>query len=100
MALRIDIDLEKMASFARRHKVAELAVFGSALREDFGPKSDVDILVTFQPDASVSLFDLVDMADELSVLVGRHVDLVPKQGLKPRIRPSVLRSSEVIYAAA
>ena len=78
----------------------ELALFGSAVREDFGPNSDVDILVTFAPGAKVSLFDLVDMADELSSLAGRRVDLVPKQGLKPRIRQSVLAGSQIIYAAA
>jgi hypothetical protein len=80
--------------------VAELAVFGSALRDDFGLESDVDILITFAPEAEVSLFDLVDMADELSGIIGRHVDLVPKQGLKPRIRQSVLESAHVLYAAA
>jgi uncharacterized protein len=100
MVGRIDIDQGKVADFSSRHEVAELALFGSALREDFGPESDVDILVTFKPGARVSLFDLVDMADELSALFGRRVDLVPKEGLKPRIRRSVIESSQVFYAAA
>ena len=100
MALRIDIDRGKVADFSSRHMVAELAVFGSALRDDFGPHSDIDILVTFKPGARVTLFDLVEMADELSSLFGRPVDLVPKNGLKPRIRRSILESSQVFYAAA
>ena len=98
--MQIDLDSERLADFSKRHRVLELAVFGSALRDDFDPGSDVDILVTFMPGAEVSLFDLVDMADELQALVGRRVDLVPRQGLKPRIRQSVLESSQIIYAAA
>jgi predicted nucleotidyltransferase len=70
------------------------------LRNDFAPDSDVDVLVTFAPGARVSLFDLVDMADELTKLMGRQVDLVTKQGLKPQIRQSVIDSSQIIYAAA
>jgi predicted nucleotidyltransferase len=97
---QISIDPEQIADFCRRHEVQELALFGSALREDFGPESDVDLLVTFTPGVPVSLFDLVDMAEDLSRLFGRRVDLVLKKGLKPRIRRSVLESSEVIYAAA
>lgn len=100
MPAQIAIDPEQVADFCRRREVQELALFGSALREDFGPESDVDLLVTFTPGARVSLFDLVDMAEDLSRLFGRRVDLVPKSGLKPRIRRSVLQSSEVIYAAA
>jgi predicted nucleotidyltransferase len=100
MALRIQLSETKLAEFAARYQVAELAVFGSALRDDFSPTSDVDLLVTFLPGAEVSLFDLVDMGDELSRLLGRPVDLVPKSGIKPRIRGSVLESSRIIYAAA
>lgn len=100
MTAQISFDPEQVADFCRRHGVQELALFGSVLREDFGPQSDVDLLVTFTPDARVSLFDLVDMAEDLSRLLGRRVDLVLKSGLKPRIRRSVLESSEVIYAAA
>lgn len=100
MAAQISVDLEQVADFCRRHEVQELALFGSVLREDFGPRSDADVLVTFTPGARASLFDLVDMAEDLSRLFGRRVDLVPKKGLKPLIRRSVLDSSEVIYAAA
>ncbi len=100
MAEQFLAESKQIVGFCRRHQVLELAVFGSALRSDFGPDSDVDLLVTFGPEAKVSLFDLVDMADELAKIVGRRVDIVTKQGLKPRIRQSVLDSSKVIYDAA
>jgi len=93
-------DEPKLAEFAVRYQVAELAVFGSALRDDFTSTSDVDLLVTFLPGAEVSLFDLVDMGDELSRLLGRPVDLVPKSGIKPRSRETVFESSRIIYAVA
>lgn len=100
MAGQIQLNETMLADFAKRHKVSELAIFGSLLRDDFTSKSDVDILVTFLAGAEVSLFDLVDMGDELSALIDRPVDLVPKLGIKPRIRQSVLESSRIIYAAA
>jgi predicted nucleotidyltransferase len=100
MAAQIPRDTRVFDAFCRRHHVVELAVFGSALRDDFGPESDVDILVTFDPAARVSLFDLVDIADELTGIMGRRVDLVTKTGLKSQIRQSVLASSRIIYAAA
>jgi predicted nucleotidyltransferase len=97
---RIEVDSEKIEEFARRVGVQELALFGSVIREDFSPDSDVDVLVTFLPGTKVSLFDLVDMTDQLAQILGRPVDLVTKQGLKPLIRQSVIDSSRVIYAAA
>ena len=100
MAGPIQINETTLADLAKRHKVSELAIFGSSLRDDFTSKGDVDILVTLLPGADVSLFDLVDMGDELSALIGRPVDLVSKLGIKPRIRQSVLESSRIIYAAA
>lgn len=100
MLAHLHVDMQRLAEFSERNRVSELAVFGSALREDFTSDSDVDILVTFLADAEVSLFDLVDMADELSCIVGRRVDLVPKNGLKPQIRQPVLESAHILYAAA
>ena len=99
MALLLAPSPDSVAEFCRRRQIAELALLGSALREDFGPTSDVDLLVAFDSGAKVSLFDLVDMADELSGLYGQQVDLVPKEGLKPVIRQSVIESSRIIYAA-
>ena len=100
VAEKVHLDPGRLGDLCRRHGVLQLAVFGSAVREDFGPTSDLDLLVTFFPGTKVTLFDLVDMADELGQLTGRRVDLVPVEGLKPRLRDSVLESSQVIYAAA
>jgi predicted nucleotidyltransferase len=75
-------------------------VFGSVLREDFGPDSDVDVLVSFQPDSTWDLLDLVDMRDELTALFGRDVDLVEEEGLRnPFRRSNILSTRQVIYAA-
>ena len=80
----------------------EFSLFGSILREDFRPDSDVDVLVTFSPDAKVSLFDLVDMQDELKTIFKRDVDLVEKQAIldsKNYIRrKSILENTRVVYA--
>jgi hypothetical protein len=76
-----------------------LALFGSALREDFNPESDIDILVVFDPDARVSFLTLGRMQRELSVLFNRRVDLVPQAGLKPIIRESILNSAQEVYAS-
>jgi hypothetical protein len=75
-----------------------LALFGSALRADFRPDSDVDILVEFAPEVRVGFMALGRMQRELEVIFQRPVDLVPREGLKPRIRKSVLDTSEVVYA--
>lgn len=95
----IEIPSDRLAEFCRRYKVRELSLFGSALREDFGPDSDVDLLVEFEPSAQVGFLTLSKMQRELSALTGRRVDLVPKRGLKEKIRRAVLDSAEVIYAA-
>ncbi len=96
----IPLDQEKIADFCRRWKVTEFALFGSVLREDFGPESDVDVLVTFEPKAPWSTFDLVEMMEELKVVFGRGVDLVEKAALRnPFRRHEILRSHEVIHAA-
>lgn len=80
--------------------LSELSLFGSVLREDFGPDSDVDVLVTFVPNAPWSLFDWVDMVDELKAIFGRDVDLVEKEGLRnPFRRHAILTTREIIYAA-
>lgn len=91
---------EEINGFCRRWKVVELAIFGSAGREDFNEESDVDILVTFGPEAIVGLFDMAQMQIELEELFGRPVDLVEKAGLQnPYRRTEILRTSRVVYAA-
>ncbi len=76
----------------------ELSLFGSVLRDDFGPESDIDVLVSFTDDAPWSLWDLTAMSDELSGLVGRRVDLVEKEGLRnPFRRHTILATRQVIY---
>jgi len=100
---RIRVDRKKIAQFCRRWKVAELALFGSVLREDFQPGSDVDVLVAFAPDAQWGLFDHVEMADELASILGRKVDLVSRRAVERSEnwvrRNSILGSAEPLYGA-
>jgi len=96
---KIKLPMDEIAAFCRRHHIRQLALFGSVLREDFGPDSDLDILVEFEPEAQVGFMALSGMQLELSELLQRPVDLVLRQGLKPKIRDAVLSSAQVIYAA-
>ena len=82
MELPISIDRDRLAGWCRRWKVQELAAFGSLLRPDFGPESDIDLLVTFEPGADWSLIDHERMREELTGLVGRDVDLVSREGIE------------------
>jgi uncharacterized protein len=100
LANNLTIQYDRVAEFCRRWQITEFALFGSILRADFQPDSDVDVLVTFAPDAPFSLFDLIRMENELSGIFGRDVDLVEKAGLRnPFRRHNILQSSQVIYAA-
>ena len=74
-------------------------MFGSAARGYLRPESDVDLLVEFKPDAALGLFEFAAMEEELATALGRKVDLVSKRGLKPRVRPHVLRDAIIVYAA-
>jgi len=94
----IPIPYEQVTEFCRRNRIRWLALFGSVLRDDFKPDSDLDVLVEFEPEARVGLFALGEMQRELSDLLAHPVDLILKNGLKRRIRNSVLASAEVIYA--
>ena len=100
---RIKIPQGKIADFCRRWKISELALFGSVLRDDFRPDSDVDVLVTFAPDAKWSLFDHVDMEDELALILRRPVDLVSRRGIErsrnPFRRRAILESAQVVHVA-
>jgi len=96
---KIDIPKDKIEDFCKRWKIAEFSIFGSALRKDFSPKSDVDVLISFEPDIPWSLFDWVDMIEELRDILGREVDLVEKSGLRnPFRRREILSNRQVIYA--
>jgi hypothetical protein len=101
--LKISVSRKKIADFCRRWNVVEFSLFGSVLREDFRPDSDVDVLVRFAPNARISLFDLVDMEDELKDVLGRDVDLVEKDSIQRSEnyirRKGILENAEVIYAA-
>jgi len=96
---RIPIDADSIAGFCRKWRITEFALFGSVLRDDFRADSDVDVLVTFADDAPWTLWDLVDMRDELAREFGRDVDVVSKRGLKnPYRRAHILRTRRVVYA--
>jgi len=100
MPSRIKISREKIEDFCRRWKIREMSLFGSALRIDFDAESDVDILVSFFEDARWSLFDWVDMIEELKEITGREVDLVERESLRnPFRRNAILNNMETIYAA-
>jgi uncharacterized protein len=100
MAAPPTIDPDQIADFCRRWKITELALFGSVLREDFRPDSDVDVLVTFEPGAPWTLWDLSRMRIELEAIFGREVDLVEKKALRnPFRRQAILANQRVVYAA-
>ena len=99
MQPHVPISRQAVAALCREHHIRRLELFGSVLREDFRPDSDVDMLVEFEPEAQIGLFAFQQIQAELSALLQRPVDLVPRSGLKPLIRESVLASAQEIYAA-
>lgn len=95
----IAIDKGRIGDFCRRHHILRLAIFGSALREDFGPDSDIDVLVDFEPGHVPGLFRLSDMQEELSgIFGGREVDMRTPQDLSRYFRDAVVAEAEVQYA--
>lgn len=100
MNRNIDLDASMLKRFCLKWRIRELSLFGSALRDDFGPESDLDFLVSFEPSARWDLFDLIAMKSELESFYGRQVDLVEKEALRnPWRKTAILESSELIYAA-
>ena len=103
MTPRLTLNRTVIADFCRKWKVVEFSLFGSILRDDFSDESDVDVLVTFSPDAEWSLFDHVDMQEELSTILGRKVDLMTKRALERSknwiLRRAILESAEPFYVA-
>jgi uncharacterized protein len=103
MPIRIPVQHEKIAVFCQRWQITELAFFGSVLRDDFRPDSDIDVLVTFAPEVEWSLFDHMAMEEELSSLLGRKVDLVSRHAIERSSnwirRQAILETAEPFYAA-
>lgn len=97
--VRITVDRERLAEFCRKHHIRRLALFGSALRDDFGPESDIDILVEFEPGHTPGLLGIARLERELTVIFdGRKVDLRTPEDLSRYFREEVLREAEVQYA--
>lgn len=94
---RIDIPSEPIERFCRKHRVRKLALFGSVLREDFGPNSDIDVLVSFEPGHRVGYFALGTMEQELTELLGRRVDLRTPADLNRLFLSRVIDEAEVRY---
>ncbi|MCC7387152.1 MAG: nucleotidyltransferase domain-containing protein [Phycisphaerales bacterium] len=100
MVANISIPEARIAEFCRKWRIAEFSLFGSVLRDDFRPDSDVDVLVAFEPDATPQLEAWLDMLDELKAIFGREVDLVEKRLLQnPFRRHHILNNRQVVYAA-
>jgi predicted nucleotidyltransferase len=94
----LQIHRDEIEEFCHRWKINELSFFGSIIRDDFGSDSDIDILVDFTEDARWSLFDWVDMIEELKSIFGREIDLVDKSSLhNPFRRHAILNNREVAY---
>jgi predicted nucleotidyltransferase len=103
MPARIPVDHARLASLCQQRRVSELSLFGSVLRDDFRPDSDIDVLVTFAPDVQPALDDLLDLQDELAALFGRPVDLLERRALERErnyvLRRHVLEHLEPLYVA-
>ena len=97
---KVAIPKDKLAEFCRRNRIRRLSLFGSVLRDDFGPDSDVDVLVEFEPGARVGLLRMAGMEIELSEMLGRKVDLNTQGFLSPYYRDAVLAEAEVQYDTA
>jgi predicted nucleotidyltransferase len=97
MIAKTDIPKEKIAAFCRRNRIRRLALFGSVLRDDFRPESDVDVLVEFEPGARVGLITLAGMEIELSRIPGHKAEMHTPKGLHPLFRDEVLAAAEVQY---
>ena len=101
--VQIDIPYEALREFCERWEITELSLFGSVLREDFRSDSDIDVLVSFAEDSQWTLFDMVQMQDELKEIFGRDVDLVSRRGLEASRnhlrKKNIIDSTEVIHAS-
>jgi hypothetical protein len=97
---KLRIPRKKIVDFCQRWSITEFSLFGSVLREDFRPDSDIDVLVSIDPKAHIGLFEIVEMKLELEKMFKRPVDLVEKEGLRnPYRRSEILNTARLIYAA-
>ncbi len=96
----IETEDERLAGYCRNHRIRRLLLFGSILRDDFGPDSDIDVLVEFEPRTRVGLFRLAGLELELGELLGRKVDLNTPGFISPHFREQVLSQAQVLYDAA
>jgi hypothetical protein len=98
MTIRIDLPHETIAAFCRTNGIEEFSLFGSVLRDDFRPDSDIDVLIRFSPGARHTLFDLMHMEDQLAAIFQRPAHIVTEPGVRnPYLRRSILQAKEVIY---
>jgi predicted nucleotidyltransferase len=96
----IFLNYDDLVMVCKKYYINELSIFGSSLRDDFNINSDIDILVSFNKDSNITLFDIIDLENEFSQLLNRDVDIVEKESLKNPIRKDrILSTREVIYAA-
>lgn len=93
------VDESKLADVCRRYGVKELSLFGSAVRGEMEPGSDIDVMVEFDPDVRIGLLKFEALSENLEALLGRKIDLVTKRGLKAWIRPQVLKEARIVYTA-
>ena len=100
MGIAIDVSPHQIADFCQRHHIRKLALFGSVLRDDFSPNSDVDVLVEYEPASVVTLLDMAGQELELGQMIGRKVDLRTPEDLSRHIRQKVTTTAQVIYERA
>jgi predicted nucleotidyltransferase len=87
-------------SICKKYHINELSIFGSSLRDDFNKNSNIDILVSFNADSNITLFDIIELENKFTGLLNREVDIVEKESLKNPIRKNkILSTREIIYAA-
>ena len=98
LASGVELPSDAIAGLCRRYRVRELSVFGSAVRDELRPDSDIDVLVSFDPAARIGMFEYSGLMLDLCELLHRKVDLVEKEGLKKNARDEVLAEARVIYA--
>jgi predicted nucleotidyltransferase len=100
----LEVPDEALSAFCHKWKIAEISLFGSVLRDDFRPDSDVDVLLAFEPDAPWDLFDVIDMQKELESVFGRRVDLLDRESVEqsrnPFRRHGILSNTRVVYPSA